>query len=45
VSSTTADLLEGSGLDIAEAGTHELKGLSGPRRLFRVVPADRAGTG
>jgi class 3 adenylate cyclase len=37
VSSTTADLLEGSGLELVEAGTHELKGLTGPRRLFRVV--------
>ncbi len=37
VSSTTADLLEGSGIELADAGTHELKGLTGPRRLFRVV--------
>jgi class 3 adenylate cyclase len=37
VSSTTADLLEGSGIELADAGTHELKGLSGPRRLFRVL--------
>jgi class 3 adenylate cyclase len=37
VSSTTADLLEGSGLELVEAGTHELKGLTGPRRSFRVV--------
>lgn len=39
VSSTTADLLEGSGLELVEAGTHELKGLTGPRRSFRVVPS------
>jgi class 3 adenylate cyclase len=37
VSSTTADLLEGSGIAVVEAGTHELKGLTGPRRLFRVL--------
>jgi class 3 adenylate cyclase len=37
VSSTTADLLEGSGLELLEAGTHELKGLTGARRLFRVL--------
>jgi class 3 adenylate cyclase len=36
-SSTTADLLEGSGVEVVEAGTHELKGLTGPRRLFRVL--------
>lgn len=36
VSSTTADLLEGSGIDLVEVGAHELKGLSGPRRLLRV---------
>ena len=37
VSSTTRDLLEGSGLVLDEAGTHELKGLSGPRQVFRLV--------
>ena len=37
VSSTTKDLLEGSDLTIEDAGTHELKGLAGERRLFRVV--------
>jgi class 3 adenylate cyclase len=37
ISSTTGDLLEGSGLVIEEAGTHEFKGLSGPRRAFRLV--------
>ena len=36
VSSTTRDLLEGSGLQLEDAGTHQLKGLAGPRRLFRV---------
>lgn len=34
VSSTTNDLLEGSGLALTDAGSHELKGLTGPRRLF-----------
>ena len=39
VSSTTKDLLEGSGLALDDAGTHELKGLQGPRHLFRVAAA------
>jgi len=37
VSSTTRDLLEGSGLRFEDAGSHELKGLSGARSLYRVV--------
>ena len=37
VSSTTRELLEGSGLAFADAGTHELKGLSGVRRVYRLV--------
>ena len=37
VSSTTRDLLEGSGLTLEDAGTYDLKGLSGPRNLYRVV--------
>jgi class 3 adenylate cyclase len=37
VSSTTRDLLEGSGLRLDDAGTHELKGLAGKRQLFRVA--------
>jgi class 3 adenylate cyclase len=37
VSDTTRDLLEGSGLALEDAGQHELKGLTGERRLFRVV--------
>jgi class 3 adenylate cyclase len=37
VSSTTRDLLEGSGLVLVEAGAHELKGLSGARHVFRLV--------
>jgi len=37
VSSTTSDLIEGSGLVLEDAGSHELKGLSGARQLFRLV--------
>ena len=37
VSSTTAELLDGSGLVLEDAGEHELKGLAGARRLFRLV--------
>ena len=37
VSSTTRDLLEGSGLMLEDAGSHDLKGLSGSRSLYRVV--------
>ena len=37
VSSTTADLLEGSGLALEDAGAHELKGLSGRRQLYRLA--------
>ena len=37
VSSTTFDLLEGSGLKLEEAGTHEMKGLPGARNVFRLV--------
>jgi class 3 adenylate cyclase len=37
VSATTRDLLEGSGYAFADAGSHELKGLSGVRSLFRLV--------
>jgi class 3 adenylate cyclase len=38
VSWTTRDLLEGSGLTLEDAGTHQLKGFDGERRLFRLVP-------
>jgi class 3 adenylate cyclase len=37
LSSTTRDLLEGSGLVLDDAGTHDLKGLSGERQVFRLV--------
>ena len=36
VSSTTRDLLEGSGLILEDAGSHDLKGLFGSRTLYRV---------
>jgi class 3 adenylate cyclase len=39
VSSTTYDLLEGSGLNLEEAGAHEMKGLPGVRKVFRLVAA------
>ena len=37
VSATTRDLLEGSDLKLDDAGEHELKGLPGVRRVFRLV--------
>ncbi len=37
VSDTTVDLLQASGLRFEERGTHELKGLSGSRGVFRYV--------
>jgi class 3 adenylate cyclase len=37
VTSTTHELLEGSGLAFEDAGEHELKGIVGARRLFRLV--------
>jgi class 3 adenylate cyclase len=44
VSSTTRELLEGSGLTFENAGAHELKGLTGARTLFRVAaPATTPG--
>jgi class 3 adenylate cyclase len=36
VSSTVRELLEGSGIELVDAGEHELKGLPGARRVFRV---------
>jgi pimeloyl-ACP methyl ester carboxylesterase len=38
VSSTTRDLVAGSGLELEDRGEHELKGLEGPRRVFVAVP-------
>ncbi len=40
VSSTTHDLLEGSGLSLVDGGVHELKGLAGRRQLYRLVVGD-----
>ena len=37
VSATTGGLLEGSGIELEDAGLHELKGLSGARQVFRLV--------
>jgi class 3 adenylate cyclase len=37
VTSTTSDLLDGSDVVLEEAGTYELKGLSGRRLVFRLV--------
>lgn len=38
LSSTTRDLLEGSGQVLEDAGEYELKGLPGVRRVFRLGP-------
>ena len=40
VTSTTSELLDGSGVVLEEAGIHELKGLSGRRLVFRLVQPD-----
>ena len=37
VSATTRELLEGSDYAFDDAGSHELKGLSGARSLYRLV--------
>ena len=42
VSSTTSGLIEGSDLVLEDAGSHELKGLSGRRQVFRLVLASAA---
>ncbi len=42
ISSTTKDLLEGSGLLLEDAGVHRLKGLPGERHLFRLAAPDGA---
>jgi class 3 adenylate cyclase len=39
VSATTQELLVGSALQFRDAGSHELKGISGPRQLFALVEA------
>jgi len=38
VSSTVKDLVAGSGLSFSDKGTHELKGVPGSWRIFRVEP-------
>jgi class 3 adenylate cyclase len=37
VSATTADLLSGSGLVLESAGSHDLKGVTGAREVFRLL--------
>ena len=37
VSAPTASLLEGAGLRLEDAGEHELKGLAGARRIYRLL--------
>ncbi|HEY6569249.1 MAG TPA: adenylate/guanylate cyclase domain-containing protein [Candidatus Limnocylindrales bacterium] len=39
LTTTTADLVEGSGLQLEDAGAHELKGLSGSRQVWRLRAA------
>jgi class 3 adenylate cyclase len=39
VSAGTRDLVADSGLEFVDAGIHELKGVSGPRQLFRLAEA------
>jgi class 3 adenylate cyclase len=36
VSSTTHDLVAGSGLEFEDRGEHVLKGVEGPRRVYAV---------
>jgi class 3 adenylate cyclase len=42
ISTTTHELLAGSGLEFRDAGTHELKGITGPRQLYALVTASPA---
>ena len=37
VSSTTRDLVAGSGLEFEDRGEHELKGIEGARRVFAAL--------
>jgi class 3 adenylate cyclase len=37
VSSTVVDLVVGSGIEFRDCGEHELKGVSGLRRLYAVA--------
>jgi class 3 adenylate cyclase len=38
VSGTTLELLDGSGLEFTDRGAHELKGLTGARQIYALVP-------
>ena len=40
VSATTQELLAGTNLRFRDLGSHELKGISGPRQLFALVEAE-----
>lgn len=40
VSATTHDLLGGTEFSFADRGSHELKGVTGPRQVFRLEEAD-----
>jgi class 3 adenylate cyclase len=42
VSEPAANLLEGSDLDLEDAGEHELKGLPGRRRVYRLAQGERS---
>ncbi len=42
VSATTGGLLEGSGMVLEDAGLHEMKGLTGARQVYRLVPQPAA---
>ena len=37
VSSTTRDLLDGSGMQFEDRGAHELKGLAGTRQVYALI--------
>ncbi len=41
VSSTVKDLVVGSGIELADAGSHQLKGVPGEWHLHEVAPPDR----
>jgi class 3 adenylate cyclase len=40
MSATTRDLLDGRDLELEDAGTHDLKGLTGARQVYRLVLSD-----
>jgi YVTN family beta-propeller protein len=44
-SETVRDLAEGSGLRFEERGERELKGVPGTRRVYAILPADKAAAG